>query len=161
MKGVLDGLGIPPRGERNGLRLTVLVACLVVGAVFIRASLPKIHDPNAFALAVFHYQACPDRWINLVALFLPWLELVCGVAVLVLPRFRVAAGIWIAAMLVLFAGLQISTIVRGIDISCGCFSVGEEAGRIGWLNVARNAGLLVATLWIVVWGTMHRADCAR
>ena len=138
------------------MRILILLATLLVGVVFIRAALPKIYDPNGFALSVFNYQASPDGLINLVALFLPWLEVVCGLALILAPRYRVPAAWLIAAMLVLFAGLQISTIVRGIDISCGCFSVNEEAWRIGWLNVARNAGLLVATVVVALTPTRDR-----
>jgi hypothetical protein len=147
--GLLDRLGIAPRGGALPLRLLTLLACLLVGGVFVYAALPKIRDPNAFALSVFHYQVAPDRIINLVALFLPWLELVCGLAIMLLPGGRRAAGWLLAGMLLLFAGLQISSILRGIDISCGCFSVDGETGHIGWLSVARNAGLLAATMLVV------------
>ena len=145
MTGFLDRLGIAPREGALPLRLAVLAAGAAVGVAFIAAALPKIGDPHAFALSVFHYQAAPSRLINLVAVFLPWLELVCGLALLLLPGYRRAAGWLVIGLLLLFVGLQLSVIVRGIDISCGCFSVDAESGRIGWLSVARNAALLAAT----------------
>jgi len=154
MTSILNRLSIGPAGGPTGVRLGVAAAGLIVAGVFLRAAWPKLLDPGAFALMVFRYQVLPDVAINLVALFLPWLELICAVALLTVPRWRTAAGTVIIGMLVVFTVLLISTITRGIDISCGCFSVDAEAATIGWSSVIRNA-VLVALTCLVAW-----AQCA-
>ena len=82
--------------------------------------------------------------MNAVAIYLPWLELVCGAAILLVPRWRPAAGLLILGMLLGFTGLFVSVILRGIEIDCGCFSVDGSGATIGWVDVLRNAGLIGA-----------------
>ena len=154
MTSVLDRLGVGPAHAPAWARFAVAASGLAVAGVFLRAAWPKLLDPGAFALMVFRYQTLPDGAINLVALILPWIELICAVALLAIPRWRSAAGALIVGMLVVFTVLLISTIIRGIDISCGCFSVDAEAATIGWSSVIRNV-VLVALTCLVVW-----AQCA-
>ena len=60
-------------------RLTV-AARIALGLVFIAAALPKIGDPPGFAKAIWAYQLVPGPVLNPMALVLPWLELLCGLA---------------------------------------------------------------------------------
>ena len=64
-----------------------LAARLILGAVFIYASLDKIAHPAAFAKDVYNYQILPDALISLTAIGLPWLELIIG-AFLLIGLFR-------------------------------------------------------------------------
>ncbi len=100
---------------------TALVARIVLGCVFIYASLDKIRHPDLFAEAVYNYQLLPDVAINLVAIWLPWLEL-CSGALLLL-------GLWIRGSVLTLSGLMIVfgmalgiNLARGLDIHCGCFT---------------------------------------
>lgn len=145
MNRLLDFLGAGPRDGRAWLRILVIAGTLVAGVAFIRAALPKIEDPEKFAMTIYLYDAIPETAVNAVAIYLPWLELLCGAALLLMPRRRPAAGLLIAGMLLVFTGLMVSVIARGIVIDCGCFSVGDGGNTIGWDNVLRNAGLIAAT----------------
>lgn len=51
---------------------------LVVAAVLIYAAVQKISVPLEFARLIREYHMLPDQFLNLVAVVLPWLELVCG-----------------------------------------------------------------------------------
>jgi uncharacterized membrane protein YphA (DoxX/SURF4 family) len=51
---------------------------LVVAAVLIYAALQKIWTPLEFARLVREYHLVPEQLLNLMAVTLPWLELVCG-----------------------------------------------------------------------------------
>ncbi len=117
--------------------------------VFLAAAIPKIRDPHDFALAVFRYQMLPYELVNLVALFLPWLEALTAIALLAAPRWRDAASAILLGMLAVFTVAIVAALVRGIDIACGCFSVNPDAEKAGWLNVARNIALMVMAL--VAW----------
>ncbi|OQW96500.1 MAG: hypothetical protein BWK77_04445 [Verrucomicrobia bacterium A1] len=121
-------------------------ACrLIVAAVFIAAGIPKILEPHAFAIAVFRYQMLPFSLVNLMAIFLPWIELVAGIALLS-PRSRGGAAAIILAMLIVFTVAIAVSQARGINIACGCFSVDPDAKHIGWWNLARNVGLIAMTV---------------
>ncbi|MDH3555163.1 MAG: DoxX family membrane protein, partial [Deltaproteobacteria bacterium] len=54
--------------------ITALVLRIVLGWVFIYASLDKIRHPDLFAEAVYNYQLLPEVAVNLVAICLPWVE---------------------------------------------------------------------------------------
>jgi len=120
---------------------------LIVGGVFIYAGYVKIIDPSGFAKNVFQYQLLPNNLlVNLSALFLPWLEVVCGAALILAPRLRRGASIWILGLLAVFTITVIISLARGLDISCGCMSTDPDASKIGWKKVAENTGLIVLTL---------------
>lgn len=145
MKAALDFLRIAPSYTSSRSRLLVLAATLSMAGVFLTAGLSKIADPRAFALVVHRYQAVPDIFVNPTALFLPWLELISGASLILVPRWRKAAGVLILGMLLVFTGLIVSVIIRGIDLNCGCFSVDPGADAIGWQNVFRNLLFILLT----------------
>jgi uncharacterized membrane protein len=123
-----------------------LVLRWVLAAVFIAAALPKICSPHDFAVAVFRYQMLPYAWVNAAALFLPWLELLCAVALIAAPRFRDAALTMILGLLLVFTAAIAINLYRGIDTACGCFTVKPGARHMGWWNLGRNAVLILARL---------------
>jgi len=124
-----------------------LAARFILGGFFIVAAVGKIAAPEAFAKEISNYQILPLSLVNLTAIFLPWLELVTGVAIV--------AGIWIranalliTAMLVVFTIAIISALARGLEIDCGCFA--QSADKADWLTVARDLGLLALSLYLYV-----------
>lgn len=126
--------------------LFILLARLVIAGVFISAALPKIQDPIAFAVSVSGFRVTGPELSAWIALFLPWLELVLGVGI-VIPEIRRCCGALISLLLLAFITLHISAWARGLDISCGCF--GAETGETGsdyrWL-ILRNLALLIASI---------------
>lgn len=114
---------------------------LLLGGAFVAAGALKVADPAQFALAVSHYRLAPEATVNLIAIFLPWIEIVSG--------FCVLAGIWRQAALNVITGLTViflfailSALARGLNIECGCF--GTIGGRhVGLVNLAIDVTLLV------------------
>ena len=119
---------------------------IILAAVFLAASLPKIAQPHEFALAVYRYQMLPYGLVNIMAVLLPWIELVAAVALLV-PRLSDGASPILGALLLVFTAAIAINLFRGIDMACGCFTVDSNAETIGWWNVARNLALLGVT-WL-------------
>ncbi|MFT5498000.1 MAG: putative oxidoreductase [Kiritimatiellia bacterium] len=117
---------------------------LVVAAVFIYAGLLKISDPWMFAKQVHAYQMLADEHISLVAIFLPWLELVAGFG-MILGGFRVRTAGTILCMLMLaaFIGAQAYALYKGMVIDCGCFG---GAKKVTWSGVAVNGGWFLLAL---------------
>ena len=102
------------------------MCCL--GYVFISASLDKIIDPVSFSKSINNYEITP-YWINnLVALILPWIELICGFLMFISiiglfsNRFNFIdiANNLIILMLLWFIFILSIAIFRGLDIDCGC-----------------------------------------
>jgi len=93
--------------------------------VFIYASMYKINYPGEFAETIASYQLVPYWAVNLMALIMPWSELVSGVLLVLGVRTKSAAAV-IGGLLVLFSLAILITLMRGIPIGCGCFTSVEE-----------------------------------
>jgi len=120
-----------------------------VGAIFIYASMDKLLNPSAFAVAVYNYRILPGGLINLVAITLPWLELICGILLIIGLFPRAGALILSVLLLIFFSALSIN-IYRGIDISCGCFSVSTGTDRIGLSTLLRDLSILPMSVQILL-----------
>ena len=131
--------------NRNPLWIALeWVACLALAGVLIAAALPKISNPDKFALAVYQYQLLPTMLVNPVAIYLPWREISCAAALIVLPSARRGALLIVAGMLVVFTMAIAWVVIRGQAIPCGCFG-GDDSAAAGWWSLARNCGLLALT----------------
>ena len=106
--------------------LTIRVQ-IALGIFFVAASLPKLADPPSFAHMVYNYRIVPGAFINLMALTMPWIELLCGLA-LILGIWTDAARSIIAALLLVFIVAISINLGRNNAIDCGCFDV-SAAGK--------------------------------
>lgn len=135
---------------RNNMRRFFTLLRLAIGGMFIYASYYKIVSPGSFAHQIYNYKILPPWAINPLALTLPWLQLLCGVA-LILHRGALAASMLVTGMLLVFQAAVFSALIRGLNISCGCFESGGSPAT--WLTFARDflfvlaAVLLTCHLW--------------
>jgi putative oxidoreductase len=113
----------------------LFASSLVVGAVFVYASADKILNPEEFARIIYRYHLVgPNQVVgpllaNLIAVTLPWVELLLGI-LLILGAWRREAALLAGVLLVSFVLAVASTMVRGIDVeNCGCFTVADTGGR--------------------------------
>jgi len=126
-------------------------ACrLLLGAVFIIASIDKLERPWDFGRAIFVYDFLRGPLvylINLIAIIMPPLELVTGLLLIVNKWVRPAA-LLILAMNLMFIVAIASVMVRGMDIDCGC---GLDVGIIAMLaGTQADAGAIVRDLVFLV-----------
>jgi uncharacterized membrane protein YphA (DoxX/SURF4 family) len=121
----------------------ILICRIVLGGIFIYASLDKIAHPAEFAKAIGNYHVLPFGLENLLALTLPWLELLAGVALITGVMIN-GAAIMVIIMNIIFIFAISQALARGISIECGCFSVTTEGGdNIGLQTVIRDIGYLI------------------
>ncbi|MBR4617119.1 MAG: DoxX family membrane protein, partial [Kiritimatiellae bacterium] len=104
------------------------VCRLGLGALFIYSALAKISDPDEFAYSVSRYEMLPGFTIGLFSLTMPMLELLAGVAMLFTKWLRESA-LLVSGMLAMFIVALTQALVRGLDISCGCFGVPSVGGQ--------------------------------
>jgi len=117
-----------------------IIARLALGVVFIASSIPKLRQPYDFLADVYGYEIVGPKFGLVVAMLLPWLELLVGVC-LVGGIFISAALLTAIAMSAMFCFVLASALWRGLEISCGCFNP-SSAGIIGYWTLARAAMLL-------------------
>lgn len=103
---------------------------LGLAATFGYAAVGKIADPAAFAFAIDNYRLVPWPVAAAMALYLPWLE-IAAVAALFWQRTRGGALAILTGLGGLFAAALASGMIRGLDISCGCFG-SDGAPGLGW-----------------------------
>ena len=122
---------------------------LVVGGVFLYACHDKILEPRKFAGIVYRYQVIgPSAALgflpaNLLAVTLPWIELVVGVMLVSGFWRREAAAVAGGLLIVFLAAVGIAT-AQGIDLqNCGCFSVDEHED---WITGAAGVHTLADRL---------------
>jgi len=115
-----------------------------VGLVMLAAALAKIGDTAAFATQIHHYRLIPPAADNLLAVTLPWVELLAGLALVLGVRAR--SGAWLAAAMMIVFTLAVSqAVARGLDIECGCFGT-ADAGRVGATKLLENLALTGAAV---------------
>lgn len=124
-----------------------LAVRLLLGCIFVAASIDKVIHPEAFARAVYNYRLLPDVAVNVAALWLPWLELMGGVLLVV--------GVWLrgsilvlTGLLVVFLGALGFNLGRGLDVACGCFST-RSNDPVTVLTLLRDSLFLLVALYLL------------
>jgi len=119
----------------------------LLGAIFIYAALLKIADPVAFAGSVAAYKILPYFASYLTAAVLPFVELSCGL--LLVLGYRVKGGaLLIGVMNLVFMIALGAAIVRGLDIDCGCFKQGGSK-TTPWTALLRDAVFFAMTVFVL------------
>jgi putative oxidoreductase len=129
--------------------LMTLLSRLLIGGMFIVASFYKIIDPVSYAKSIIYYHIVPSELINLMALALPWLELLVGVALIVGVAYRGAVW-WANLLLVVFVAALASTIARNLDIDCGCFKAGHKATGPAWDSLTFDVVAMIFSLQLLL-----------
>jgi uncharacterized membrane protein YphA (DoxX/SURF4 family) len=114
---------------------------LILGTVFILASVDKILHPEAFAQAIYNYQILPGALINLMAIILPWLEILLGL-LLVFGFWLPGTVTLMNLLLVSFFGALVYNVARGLDVHCGCFSTAAKGDPATTWYLVRDSAFL-------------------
>jgi len=117
----------------------------ILGITFIYASYYKIMSPADFAKMVYGYSLFPDVLINLIAIFLPFVELISGLS-LILGIYPRSAALIINGLLLAFILILTINIIRGYEFDCGCFSTAKSGSPK--MMVARDVIYLIMGLQV-------------
>ena len=129
--------------------VTGAVCRLLLGGLFVYSDFPKLLRPDEFARLIYGYRILHPDLINLAGIILPWVELVPGV-LLVIGLWPRSAALLLAGLLTLFIGAAALVMLRGLDISCGCFFP-FFTDRVGWVMILRDSVFLLFALQIIAW----------
>ena len=124
------------------------IVALIIGGIFIYAGVIKALDPVAFANDIDNYKILPWQLAVRLAFYLPWLEMLCGLALIL--RFFYRGGLFILTGLTfVFIAASVVAKVRGLDITCGCFGHASKNWSFSG-HLALDIAILIAliALWI-------------
>ena len=133
---------------------------LALGGVFLYAAAGKLVDPRPLVTIIWGYRILPPGPINLLAIYMPWMELVAA-ACLITGWKRRAGALWVTALLVMFTVALGVNAVRGIDVACGCFSTSAADTHNAWLLVLRDLPMLAAALILLLAPPRANAEARR
>jgi uncharacterized membrane protein YphA (DoxX/SURF4 family) len=125
----------------------ILFSRVLLGTVFVVASIEKIAVPELFASSIQAYRMLPEAPVNLFALWLPWIELLTGLFLLGGVAVR-ASALLVSSMLLVFVVALVSVVMRGLEIDCGCFG-GISQTQVGWGKILEDLGLLLLAIHLI------------
>jgi uncharacterized membrane protein YphA (DoxX/SURF4 family) len=142
--------------RRHGLLpVMVLIGRVALGLVFVYAAYSKFYFNGAWHFGDYHfffgmlvdsYHILPDWGVQLMARYLPWVEIAIGVFLI--------AGIgarWAGAFASTLLGVFIVAMARakylGLEINCGCFGNNE---KLGTATLIRDSAFLVFALAVTI-----------
>ena len=126
----------------------------VVAGIFIYAGAIKAFDPVQFAGDVDNYKVLPWPVSVALAFYLPWLEIFCGLALVVRFFYRGALSI-LGVLILLFTLATIAAKGRGLDITCGCFGHASQHWSFP-AHLMTNLAILAALLALLVQSIVKR-----
>lgn len=125
-------------------------ACrFLLAAVFIFAGVTKIAHPADFFSDLLSYRVpWPEMFLRVVAVFLPWLEVLAGLGLL-LNVWAESIRPLVSALCLVFVVMLGQAVLRGLELNCGCFG----AVGAGWFErpdvaLVRAALLFAGSLYI-------------
>ena len=143
-------------GKVDGMDIGLLLVRVVLGGLLIATGWAKAAAKlDSFSDIILKYEIFPkdhEDLAGLVAIFLPWIEIVAGACIL--------AGIWgrggafvASAMMLVFAAAKAQVVVREIPLAdCGCFPewMGDYLDLPNWYGVGLNGVWLILAVLLLV-----------
>ena len=122
------------------------ILMLIVGVIFFASGCSKIYRPFDFIASVYNYELLSPNVGVLVALILPWFEIICGVSLILnIAREGVLLGLCLIGFVFVYA--QSYALIMNLKISCGCMIGFGEDNSISYSTLFR-------AIFIFLWATV-------
>jgi len=131
----------------NTKRIIEEVLSWGMGGLFIYAGVLKLMHPEVFLTDIGSYKLVGYRMAYVASFYLPALEIVAGLGLL-MRRFRREAAWLLSALMLVFLIAITTAWLRGLDISCGCFG-GAGAKTSYPLLVGRDLLIVTACFGVI------------
>ena len=148
-------------GKQKGIQLRNLIKSIFdngwiellvrwfLGVIFVYASHYKILAPADFAKIVYGYDLFPGELINLIAIIVPFIELIVGLA-LIAGYYPQSAALIVTGMLVAFIVVLSINLIRGHEFNCGCFSL-ESGDTTATTGTVLMRDFILLAMGLYVW----------
>jgi uncharacterized membrane protein YphA (DoxX/SURF4 family) len=142
------------------MKYVALAGKVILAFIFLVSGVQKLLYPYDFLSAICTYEIMGPTNCVFTAAILPWVELFVGLAILgkIFPYGSLFIALGLTAI---FLTVQVSVIIRGLNITCGCFGP-AHSGLIGCSTLLRTGGLflLTAVLYFTD-GKLRKKKCVR
>ena len=136
----------------------LIVLRLILGAIFIYASVNKLFHGEEFAKAIKNYEMLPLVTVNFLAIILPYIEFVTGILLITGIYKKGSSAIAILSLVVFLIALT-SAYARGLDINCGCFSLETTATKSDILTrIFEDILMLIGILIVYIFGEKKKSE---
>lgn len=130
---------------------------LIIGGLFLYASAGKLFNQEAFAKAIYNYKFLPDALVNVLAIVMPYMELITALF-LILGIFKKGSSFLVIVMLAVFIIALTRAYVLGLDISCGCFSLETVSKKSDILmRIIQDIFMLIGALLIYIFSDRKKS----
>ncbi len=133
----------------------LFIVRILLGALFIFSAITKISDLDFFIKSLENYKLLPVETLNLVALIIPWMELIIGLF-LILGFFVKESALLGSIMMGIFIMAIIISLARGLNIDCGCFGT-VDGSKVGISKLIEDFIILLGFIWITLNGSSFLA----
>lgn len=123
-------------------KIATVLGQLGLGGIFLFAGTSKALDPAPFLHAVERYDLFAEPIALAIAVIVPWTETLLGVCIIT-GSFLPGALLGALVLSVGFVVVVASVLFRGIETSCGCFSVGPAVRYVDRWDLV-GAGFMLA-----------------
>lgn len=127
----------------------VRILHFLLGGIFVYAGVMKALRPLVFLDDVRSFALLPDPYAALLAMFLPWLEIFAGLAVISGCLRKGGLLLLTGSLLVFLIAIGIAW-AYGTDIRCGCFGADVESSSYLTL-ILRDLLLLALAMVCLFW----------
>lgn len=129
-------------------KYVLFILRLIVGGVFVYASLDKLMNQEDFSKAIYNYKFLPGIFINIFAIVIPYIELISGLF-LITGIYKRGSSFIISFLLIIFIVSLGQAYARGLDINCACFSLETKSEKSDiLLRIAEDILLLITSIII-------------
>ncbi|MBF0433540.1 MAG: hypothetical protein HQK83_19840 [Fibrobacteria bacterium] len=138
----------------HDLTVKIAVPLLKMGLayMFIRAAWPKVGSPFGFSELVAQYQMLPAFSVNFFSLWLPMLEIIVGIG-LIITKWHKEFSFLLFMMMLMFIIALAQTLARDLGVTCGCFDIdGAMDKNDAWNSLMRDIALMGPIVWMWIKG---------
>ena len=128
-------------------RYLLIFSQIFVSIIFIYSGIEKISDQKNFLMAIENYKVFPVFIQNIIVITFPWIEIVLGV-LLMFGFYRREIALVFSALLFFFIILIFISVLRGLDIECGCFGTLSNV-KVGYFKIYENFILLLFSMHLL------------
>jgi len=133
-------------GKSFAEQVAIVLSMVFLIVVFVFSGITKLIDPGHFYESLKTYKLFPEFLIIPIVFFVPWYELIVSV-LLFISDFRKEASLMLSGLIACYLIITVITIIRGVDINCGCF--GKYSIKDTSKLLLMNFILLIFSLYIV------------